>query len=378
MKATTSRLLSSLSISLAVATHDVFLSPASAAAFSPPTRRFAVDTHPRVLARRQQDLTIRYNLPSERHVCGRYDANHCRKSGKFMNFRRATASTNSSRSIPSTAATATSLLMASKDDTTNDDESKERDPDTKSKGDDDTGNITNEDDNGTEESTGQETKAVAAKPPSTTRVGGRTKSSFVPPSPLPTRNSDSNLLLKIGLPIALLLALLKLLLNGMFDPSPATPGGNFVYYQSSMYESRIVGADGNVETTRRESMRSNIPSLMGGQEQRRGQSSEVRRYLQDRGGPDRELDREIDSEVAESMREARDMMRGMGFTDFSSLDPYPTRLNRRVVDDGGMSSATSARDFERQIEIEVQKSLRDLDRSFGMSLWDGLAPFDRY
>ena len=147
-----------------------------------------------------------------------------------------------------------------------------------------------------------------------------------------------------------------------------------------MYESRIVRADGNVETTRKESMRSNIPSLVGSQEQRGGgsggQSSEIRRYI-DRGGPDRELDREIDSEVAESMREARDMMRGMGFTDFSSLDPYPTRLNRRLVDGGGMTEI-STRDFERQIEKEMQKSLRDLDSSFGMRLWDDLASFDQY
>lgn len=289
---------------------------------------------------------------------------------KCKNLRHATA--GASRSIPASfAATATSLLMASKDDTTDDDENKNRDSDTKSKGED---NI----DNTTEESKDQETKAVAAKSPSTARVGGRTKSSFVPPSPLPTRNSDSNkgLLLKIALPIALLLALLKVLLNGMFDAPPATSGGNFVYYQSSTYERRIVGADGNVETTRKESMRSNIPSLMGGQEQR-GQSSEIRRYLQDRGGPERELDREIDSEVAESMKEARDMMRGMGFTDFSSLDPYPTRLNRRLLVDGGMPEI-STRDFERQIEKEMQKSLRDLDRSFGMSLWDDLASFDRY
>ena len=30
--------------------------------------------------------------------------------------------------------------------------------------------------------------------------------------------------------------------------------------------------------------------------------------------------REIDSEVAESMKQARDMIRGMGFADLSSLD----------------------------------------------------------
>jgi hypothetical protein len=40
------------------------------------------------------------------------------------------------------------------------------------------------------------------------------------------------------------------------------PKTNYVYYQSSYYESRIVGVDGKVETSRKESVRTNIPSLM--------------------------------------------------------------------------------------------------------------------
>ena len=39
-----------------------------------------------------------------------------------------------------------------------------------------------------------------------------------------------------------------------------------------------------------------------------------------RGGFSQDTQREIDSEIEESMKQARDMIRGMGFTDLSSLD----------------------------------------------------------
>jgi hypothetical protein len=38
--------------------------------------------------------------------------------------------------------------------------------------------------------------------------------------------------------------------------------GSYVFYQSSVYESRVYTSDGKVETKREESIRSNLPSLL--------------------------------------------------------------------------------------------------------------------
>ena len=158
------------------------------------------------------------------------------------------------------------------------------------------------------------------KAPSVTRIGGRSS------SPLPN-NSSSDIggilesVQKVVLPVVMLLLLLKALLGGVFvSPSPAR--SSFVYYQSSMYESRTVDVSGNVKTIRKESVRSNVP--LGDWQQRDGIG---RRYIyvdereSSNGGRfGQDTQREIDSEVAESMKQARDMIRGMGFTDLSSLD----------------------------------------------------------
>lgn len=169
---------------------------------------------------------------------------------------------------------------------------------------------------------------VVVKAPSVTRIGGRST------SPLPARTNGSSSggiggvfsvesVQKFVLPITLLFLLLKALLGGVFfTPSPA--GSSFAYYQSSTYESRTVDVSGNVKTIRKESVRSNLP--LGDWQQIDGIG---RRYVyvdesesSNRGGSrfGQDTQSEIDSEVAESMRQAREMIRGMGFTDFSSLD----------------------------------------------------------
>ena len=166
------------------------------------------------------------------------------------------------------------------------------------------------------------------KAPSVTRIGGRST------SPLPARTNGSSSggiggifsvesVQKFVLPVVLLFVLLKALLGGVFvSPSPAR--SSFVYYQSSTYESRTVDVSGNVKTIRKKSVRSNMP--LSDWQQMDGIG---RRYVyvdesesSNRGGSrfGQDTQREIDSEVAESMRQARDMIRGMGFTDLSSLD----------------------------------------------------------
>lgn len=164
------------------------------------------------------------------------------------------------------------------------------------------------------------------KAPSVTRIGGRSTG----PLPARTNGSSSGIggifsaenVQKFVLPVVLLFVLLKALLGGVFvASSPARP--SFVYYQSSTYESRTVDVSGNVKTIRKESVRSNLPlgdwQQMGGTGRRYVYvESESSNRGRTRFGQDTQ--REIDSEVAESMKQARDMIRGMGFTDLSSLD----------------------------------------------------------
>ena len=89
-------------------------------------------------------------------------------------------------------------------------------------------------------------------------------------------------------PILLLWVLFKSLFFGS-DPS-------YVYYQSSVYESRSYGADGRVDTSRKESFRSNIPGLVEGRRlqennDNKGSSSS---YLL-RQNPDESFEQELDS-----------------------------------------------------------------------------------
>ena len=58
------------------------------------------------------------------------------------------------------------------------------------------------------------------------------------------------------MPLCLLLALVKFLFGGS-----GRRDGGVVYYSSSVYQSTTYSRDGNVETTRKEDFRSNVPGL---------------------------------------------------------------------------------------------------------------------
>lgn len=61
-------------------------------------------------------------------------------------------------------------------------------------------------------------------------------------------------------------------------------GSDFVYYQSTVFESTVVAPNGKVETARKESVRTNVPSLMEGRD---------KQLLQQSRAFDREIDRDI-------------------------------------------------------------------------------------
>jgi hypothetical protein len=89
--------------------------------------------------------------------------------------------------------------------------------------------------------------------------------------------------IRVGLPLVALVLLVKSLLGSLSGRS------DYVYYQSSVYESRTYNSDGRVETARKESVQSNIPSLLDGKRLRDSSSQ----YLL-REAPDRDFDRELD------------------------------------------------------------------------------------
>lgn len=89
--------------------------------------------------------------------------------------------------------------------------------------------------------------------------------------------------IRVGLPLVAVVLLVKSLLG---SPSGRS---DYVYYQSSVYESRTYNSDGRVETARKESVQSNVPSLLDGKRLRDSSSQ----YLL-RESPDRDFDRELD------------------------------------------------------------------------------------
>jgi hypothetical protein len=61
------------------------------------------------------------------------------------------------------------------------------------------------------------------------------------------------------------------LINRLFAPNPSMP--SYVYYQSSVVERQMIKGDGNVERTRTETFKSNLPDLVRQQQKRIEQNS---------------------------------------------------------------------------------------------------------
>jgi hypothetical protein len=107
--------------------------------------------------------------------------------------------------------------------------------------------------NGREEIESNDDNDIADKEeaPSTRRVGGRNFRS--------TNRKDKN-----GIPGWFILAI-PFLAFWLFMQSAFTPSNQgYVYYQSSLFESRVIGPNGKVETARMENVRTNIPILLEG------------------------------------------------------------------------------------------------------------------
>eukprot|EP00527_Entomoneis_sp_CCMP2396_P005559 CAMPEP_0198145534 /NCGR_PEP_ID=MMETSP1443-20131203/24209_1 /TAXON_ID=186043 /ORGANISM="Entomoneis sp., Strain CCMP2396" /LENGTH=158 /DNA_ID=CAMNT_0043809221 /DNA_START=138 /DNA_END=614 /DNA_ORIENTATION=+ len=113
------------------------------------------------------------------------------------------------------------------------------------------------------------------------------------------RKRESNLSLKKKEKTNLLglltpLFVLLIISNFLFGEFWGSDDTSYYYYQSSYYESSTYGADGKVDTARKESIRTNIPSLL----ENRPQSVEL----------DSRFDREMDDGIDRLTRFERSMI----------------------------------------------------------------------
>lgn len=96
---------------------------------------------------------------------------------------------------------------------------------------------------------------------SVARVGGRKTKKNHQIKKDTSKNTNSGVfatIRQLALPILLATVFFRLLFGNLFSGSSP----NVVYYSSSVYQSTTYKADGNVETSRKESFESNIPGLV--------------------------------------------------------------------------------------------------------------------
>jgi hypothetical protein len=141
---------------------------------------------------------------------------------------------------------------------------------------------------------------------STGRAGGRVSSSsrrVADARPSAGDSGSSTLSLgKLAFPLLAAWLFLQMLfggIGGLISP------GSYVFYQSSVYESRVYTPDGKVETRREESIRSNLPSLVERQATI-GQSSPYQSKSKGYLSPSSQLMNEADDEFDRALK---DMMR---------------------------------------------------------------------
>jgi len=139
------------------------------------------------------------------------------------------------------------------------------------------------------------------------RIGGRSKSPSKPTPNVQKRNENKTgmpkLLIAICIPLLALWVFFQTLFGG--EDSPST-----YYYQSSVYESRVYNADGQVETSRKESVRSNVPSLLEERrnDRRESETSDFSSYIL-RGDIDEQFDKELESMMRVQQKILEDFFR---------------------------------------------------------------------
>lgn len=136
---------------------------------------------------------------------------------------------------------------------------------------------------------------VLTKSKLTNRGGGRSRR-YPTPSKL-TEKKDNNW---TGLVASL--AIFALLYNLFISGGGSLLGGagasNYYYYQSSFFESQTFSSDGKVDTARRESIRTNVPSLLQDKNALRDRTSSVELEIR----PVQEFEQSLDDEIGRNLR----------------------------------------------------------------------------
>jgi hypothetical protein len=153
-------------------------------------------------------------------------------------------------------------------------------------------------DSGTDARDGGTQKSSPPVGISQSRVGGRIPSRSGSSASVPVASGNDSLH-ELTKKWRVLFIIAPLLFFGWLFQSilPSSPPSSMVYYQSSVYESRVLGPDGKMETARKESFRSNIPSLLENErrlQQDKGSSSSL---IEQRNDYDSSFDREVDSMI---------------------------------------------------------------------------------
>ena len=129
------------------------------------------------------------------------------------------------------------------------------------------------------------------------RAGGRNRSRESNNNNTSSNQSNMNGIIELGkkvIPLLVIFAILKGFLGSLLGWGYGGTG-NVVYYQSTVYESRTYDTDGKMERIRKESVKSNIPSMINGNKEEGVTSSY---YL------DRNLDKELDRVYQDSIRKS--------------------------------------------------------------------------
>eukprot|EP00541_Cyclophora_tenuis_P009107 CAMPEP_0116571642 /NCGR_PEP_ID=MMETSP0397-20121206/17686_1 /TAXON_ID=216820 /ORGANISM="Cyclophora tenuis, Strain ECT3854" /LENGTH=224 /DNA_ID=CAMNT_0004099787 /DNA_START=146 /DNA_END=820 /DNA_ORIENTATION=- len=130
--------------------------------------------------------------------------------------------------------------------------------------------------------------------PSSRRMGGRARSSWIPSLSNNNNNNNNNNVGGRGPKWPILLAAFVavwLTLSSLFGSG--RDDSSYYYYQSTVVESQVRAADGTFQKSRKESVRSNIPSLIeNNNKERQAAASSSSKAL--RSLPERDFDRQQD------------------------------------------------------------------------------------
>jgi len=149
-----------------------------------------------------------------------------------------------------------------------------------------------------EEETNEESYTTPNQSKSTARSGGRSKFSSMKKNDKSPDTSTSSLIImnvvKKALPFLISFTILKGIFGLLFGGIGG--GANYVYYQSTVYESRSYNDQGEMKTVRKESVKSNAPSLINGNRDDNDSKSFLIRDISDE-----EFDQELDQVIRRSM-----------------------------------------------------------------------------